>query len=139
MILFNVIKQANLKKDHQGRKANLNSDVTMIKKTEDQSNTETNLAQPTEEQVIAFLRKNPEFFAHNEYLLSELKIPHASGAAISLGERQVQVFREHRDELKFKLNELISDVLKHYERFLGIVSDEKNQLFTSRNINKRMT
>ncbi len=94
--------------DHQGRKANSNSDVTMIKKTEDQTNTEASLAQPTEEQVISFLRKNPEFFASNEYLLSELKIPHASGAAISLGERQVQVFREHRDELKYKLNELIS-------------------------------
>jgi uncharacterized protein YigA (DUF484 family) len=94
--------------NHQGRKANSNSDVTMIKKIEDQTTTEASLAQPTEEQVIAFLRKNPEFFASNEYLLSELKIPHASGAAISLGERQVQVFREHRDELKYKLNELIS-------------------------------
>ena len=80
----------------------------MIKKTEDKTNTQATLAQPTEEQVIAFLRQNPDFFASNEYLLSELKIPHASGAAISLGERQVQVFREHRDELKFKLNELIS-------------------------------
>ncbi|MBF8149908.1 BCCT family transporter [Winogradskyella sp. F6397] len=47
--------------------------------------------------------------------------------------------REGYDVQLFTENELISDVLKHYERFLGIVSDEKNQLFTSRNINKRMT
>ena len=62
----------------------------------------------SEEQVVAYLSANPNFFASHEYLLSELKIPHKSGAAISLGERQVQVFREHRDELKNKLNELIT-------------------------------
>lgn len=61
-----------------------------------------------EDQVVNYLRANPDFFVSHEYLLRELKIPHRSGAAISLGERQVQVFREHRDELKHKLNELIS-------------------------------
>ncbi|KZY44838.1 hypothetical protein A3752_00550 [Oleiphilus sp. HI0081] len=61
-----------------------------------------------ETDVIEYLKTHPEFFVQHDYLLNELKIPHASGAAISLGERQVQVFREHRDELKNKLNELIS-------------------------------
>lgn len=61
-----------------------------------------------EQQVIRFLRANPEFFVTHEYLLKELTVPHQSGAAISLGERQVQVFREHRDELRGQLNELIS-------------------------------
>lgn len=61
-----------------------------------------------ESDVIAYLRANPEFFVQHDYLLNELRIPHESGAAISLGERQVQVFREHRDELKNKLHELIS-------------------------------
>lgn len=85
----------------------MNSEVSMIKKTADET---SELAVPamSEVQVIAYLRQNPDFFVDHEYLLSELRIPHASGAAISLGERQVQVFREHRDELKFKLNELIS-------------------------------
>jgi uncharacterized protein YigA (DUF484 family) len=62
----------------------------------------------SEDQVVNYLRANPDFFASHEYLLRELKISHKSGKAISLGERQVQVFREHRDELKQKLNELIS-------------------------------
>jgi len=62
----------------------------------------------SEDQVITYLRANPDFFTTHDYLLRELKISHKSGAAISLGERQVQVFREHRDELKQKLNELIS-------------------------------
>jgi len=61
-----------------------------------------------EDQVIHYLRANPEFFVKNDYLLNELKVPHKSGAAISLGERQVQVFREHRDQLKGQLNEMIS-------------------------------
>lgn len=87
----------------------------MIKKTDGQSVSKSVSFQAdpvsagvSEEQVIAYLRQNPQFFVSHEYLLSELKIPHASGAAISLGERQVQVFREHRDELRHKLNELIS-------------------------------
>lgn len=98
----------------------------MIKKTENQSGSffsstseSEQAATATEEQVINYLRKNPEFFVENEYLLNELKVPHASGAAISLGERQVQVFREHRDELKYKLNELISvarDNDAHFEK-----------------------
>ncbi len=101
----------------------MNSDVNMIKKTDGVSALnnmqETHSVQATEEQVIAYLRQNPEFFISNEYLLNELKVPHASGAAISLGERQVQVFREHRDELKHKLNELISvarDNDAHFEK-----------------------
>lgn len=82
----------------------------MIKKTQsitgdDLSVTEAGLS---EDMVIAYLRQHPDFFVSNDYLLNELKVPHASGAAISLGERQVQVFREHRDELKSQLNELIS-------------------------------
>jgi len=62
----------------------------------------------SETQVIEYLRTNPDFFVTHEYLLNELRVPHKSGAAISLGERQVQVYREHRDELKQQLNELIS-------------------------------
>ncbi|WP_107037976.1 BCCT family transporter [Brumimicrobium mesophilum] len=46
--------------------------------------------------------------------------------------------REGYDVQLFTENELISDILKHYERFLVIVSDEKNKLFASRNGNKKM-
>ncbi len=38
----------------------------------------------------------------------------------------------------FTKNELISDVLKHYERFLDIISEEKNEMFISSNANGRM-
>ena len=65
-------------------------------------------SQITEDDVVRYLRAHPDFFTSHDYLLRELKISHKSGKAISLGERQVQVFREHRDELKQKLNELIN-------------------------------
>jgi uncharacterized protein len=73
----------------------------------------------TDDQVVAYLRANPDFFARQEVLLKELTLPHASGAAISLGERQVQVFREHRDELRAQLNDLIAVARendKHFEK-----------------------
>lgn len=73
----------------------------------------------TEEEVVQFLREQPEFFVKHEYLLNELKVPHESGSAISLGERQVQVFREHRDQLRTQLNEFIEaarDNDKHFEK-----------------------
>ncbi len=62
----------------------------------------------TEVQIIQYLRNHPDFFTRHEYLLQDLKLPHQSGRAISLGERQVHVFREHRDALKKQLDELIA-------------------------------
>lgn len=61
----------------------------------------------SEEQIIDYLRAHPNFFVDHDYLLRELKVIHRNGSAISLGERQVQVFREHRDELKNQLEDLI--------------------------------
>ncbi len=73
----------------------------------------------TEEQVAQFLRNHKDFFIRHDYLLRELTVPHQSGSAISLGERQVQMFREHRDGLREQLNQLI-DVAKendkHFEK-----------------------
>ncbi len=71
----------------------------------------------TEEQVIDYLRSNTTFFVDHDYLLNELTVPHQSGAAISLGERQVQVFRERRDDLQHKLDELISVARENDEHF----------------------
>ena len=48
----------------------------------------------TEQQVVEYLRTHSGFFTDHEYLLKEIKLPHASGKAISLAERQVHIFRE---------------------------------------------
>lgn len=69
-----------------------------------------------EAQVVTYLRTHPEFFVKHAELLSELSIPHDSGRAISLVEKQVHVFREQRDLLKRELAELI-DIARQNDRF----------------------
>ena len=54
-------------------------------------------------QVADYLRAHPEFFESQTELLAELKIPHESGKAISLLERQVVILRERGQEARQKL------------------------------------
>ena len=46
-------------------------------------------------------------------------------------------YRKGYDVRLFTKDELISDVLKHYERLLAIISEEKNEMFISSNANKK--
>lgn len=69
----------------------------------------------SDEQVVAYLRQHPDFFTRHEELLRELKLPHASGAAISLVERQVHLFREQRDTLRRELKDLVG-IARHNDR-----------------------
>lgn len=70
----------------------------------------------TEEQVVSYLRAHPEFFLSHDDLLREITIPHHSGQAISLVERQVHVFREQRDQLRKELGHLIA-IARDNDRF----------------------
>ncbi len=69
----------------------------------------------TEQQVVNYLLEHPAFFTKNEYLLEVLKLPHPSGTAISLVQKQVQVFREQRDELKEEFQQIL-EIARHNER-----------------------
>ncbi|TVP52331.1 MAG: DUF484 family protein [Halomonadaceae bacterium] len=62
---------------------------------------------PTEADVAAYLERHPDFFVDHEHLLQSLTLPHDSGRAISLVERQVHLFREQRDTLRHELSGLI--------------------------------
>ncbi|KZY74174.1 hypothetical protein A3737_25630, partial [Oleiphilus sp. HI0065] len=89
-------------------------------------NNQTQTQPLSEDAVVSFLRDNPDFFVTHEYLLDELRLPHKSGSAISLGERQVQVFREHRDELRTQLHELVEAAQqndKHFEKSKRLLLD----------------
>ncbi|MGM0450296.1 MAG: DUF484 family protein [Pseudomonadota bacterium] len=61
----------------------------------------------SEADVAAYLEANPGFFERHEHLLQKLTLPHDSGQAISLVERQVHLFREQRDALREELTGLI--------------------------------
>ncbi|MBF0255735.1 MAG: DUF484 family protein [Gammaproteobacteria bacterium] len=58
--------------------------------------------------VIDYLQQNPDFFLQHEDLLARLSIPHHSGQAVSLVERQVKVLREQLDACAHKLTELVA-------------------------------
>jgi len=60
-----------------------------------------------EKDVVDYLQKHPRFFENNLDILSELRLPHPSGTAISLIERQVDVLRDNNHKLEQKLNNLI--------------------------------
>ncbi len=79
----------------------------------------------TEEQVIIFLRNHPGFFQEHPHLLSELNLPHESGSAISLVERQVAILRERNMTMRRRMNELMqtakdNDVLFQKTRALTL-------------------
>jgi uncharacterized protein YigA (DUF484 family) len=59
--------------------------------------------------VAAWLRRHPAFFHGHPDLLMELSIPHESGKAISLLERQVAVFRERQSSLQDQIFEFIGN------------------------------
>ncbi len=62
---------------------------------------------PTEDAIHDYLQANPDFFERHSELLSTLRLPHVSGAAVSLVERQVSVLRQKDLELERKLKDLI--------------------------------
>lgn len=63
----------------------------------------------TAEQVADYLTQHPEFFIQHPELLAELSLPHESGAAVSLLERQVKILRERSIESRHTLNSLLEN------------------------------
>ncbi|HNP37213.1 MAG TPA: DUF484 family protein [Woeseiaceae bacterium] len=61
----------------------------------------------SEELVHDYLRQHPDYFERHPSLLGALQVPHASGDAISLVERQVSVLRQKDLKLERQLKDLI--------------------------------
>lgn len=57
--------------------------------------------------VSAYLQKHPEFFSRHPEVLEGLRLPHHSGSAVSLVERQLSVLRERNSELRNRLSTLM--------------------------------
>ena len=71
----------------------------------------------SEEQVAEYLRNNPDFFLTQDDVLAELTLPHESGKAISLLERQVTILRERGIEARQKLNNLLENARNNDQLF----------------------
>jgi uncharacterized protein YigA (DUF484 family) len=64
--------------------------------------------EPAEQAVHDYLAAHPEFFERHGALLSLLQVPHTTGTAVSLVERQVSVLRQKEVKLQRQLKDLIS-------------------------------
>jgi uncharacterized protein len=68
------------------------------------------LADPLEpEQIEAYLREHPDFFEQYQDLLAEISLPHESGSAVSLVERQVSILRERNIDMRNRLSKLLDN------------------------------
>ncbi len=71
----------------------------------------------TDEDIITYLRGDSEFFHRHARLLSELNLPHESGTAVSLIERQVAILRERNMNMRRRMNELVKTAKDNDELF----------------------
>lgn len=74
----------------------------------------------------------------SDYVMEEDNLPDLEDKKTYFPKSYFGDAREGYDVQYFTKNELISDVLKHYERFLEIISEEKNEMFISSNANKNL-
>lgn len=71
-----------------------------------------NQDQINEAQVAEYLLNHPDFFSRHVKLLEKLHVPHETGRAVSLIERQTTVLREKNQNLTAHLSDLI-DIARH--------------------------
>jgi len=64
--------------------------------------------QANEARVIRYLQDNPALLMNYPQIFSSLLIPHQTGAATSLVERQLKLLREENKQLRSKIEELVS-------------------------------
>ena len=58
--------------------------------------------------VAAYLKAHPQFFVEHPAVLAEIAVPHVTGEAVSLVERQVAALREQYRRLESKYRELLT-------------------------------
>ncbi len=68
-----------------------------------------NNAAISDEQVAAYLREHQNFFSQHPELLAEIELPHNSGSAVSLVEKQVSVLRDRNMDMRHRLNHLLEN------------------------------
>ncbi len=61
----------------------------------------------SDKEVIEYLQAHPDFFITHTQLLADLVVPHESGGAVSLIERQVAVLRDQNRHVRRELADLV--------------------------------
>ncbi|MEN8167072.1 MAG: DUF484 family protein [Pseudomonadota bacterium] len=66
-----------------------------------------------ETEVVRFLSEYPDFFARHSEILRDIHIPHESGSAVSLIERQVEMLRDQLKSYQHHMDELVQVARKN--------------------------
>jgi len=61
----------------------------------------------SEQEIADYLQQHPDFFLRHNDLLSDLKIPHESGQAVSLVEKQLSTLRQKNDHYQHELKRIM--------------------------------
>lgn len=80
----------------------------------------------TDDEVTRYLTGNPEFFVNNQDILARMRIPHDSGKAVSLIEKQVSVLRGKCGHLENSLRDLIAVARENenlHQRLHSLIQD----------------
>ncbi|MGH8611037.1 MAG: DUF484 family protein, partial [Gammaproteobacteria bacterium] len=83
--------------------------------------------------VAEYLRRRPNFLVNQPELLQEISVPHETGEAVSLVERQVATLRKRSKQLQVKLREWI-DVAEHNDRLSLKLHHLTRMLITARDL-----
>jgi len=94
-----------------------------------------------ETEVINYLKSHPDFFGKHLDLLSTIHLPHQSGKAVSLVEKQMQILRQSNSDLKARFNQLM-DVARqnenHFENTKNLVLELLDFQLKQDNLNTLM-
>jgi uncharacterized protein YigA (DUF484 family) len=89
----------------------------------------------SEQSIHDYLAAHPDFFERHSTLLSSLNLPHASGGAVSLVERQVAVLRQKDLKLERQLKELI-EVARANDLLAAKIHELTMQLLDARDLRR---
>ncbi|ODS24127.1 hypothetical protein AB835_05190 [Candidatus Endobugula sertula] len=63
----------------------------------------------TDKDIVDYLQQHKDFFVDKLSLLADLELPHQTGGAISLVERQVSILRDRNIDMRHRLNALLDN------------------------------
>ncbi len=89
--------------------------------------------EPSDEAVRDYLEANTDFFERHSELLSLLSVPHGSGEAVSLIERQISMLRQKEIKLQRQLTDLI-DVARANDTLAAKIHELGLQLLGSKDL-----
>ena len=90
-------------------------------------------ARANDEAVAAYLMRHPDFLVYYPEVLAKLHIPHGSGGAVSLIERQVVVLREQLGSERGRLNHLVARA-REYEALSARIHELTLKLILARDL-----